>query len=82
MKAQSQEMFAGATGRGLFAVIGLLIIAFVATVVTYYVSLKDTAYDKEYAQLLADQQVLSQEIAKFAAQSARGELRSFPLLQE
>ncbi len=82
MKAQSQEMFAGATGRGLFAVIGLLIIAFVATVVTYYVSLKDTAYDKEYAQLLADQQVLSQEIAKNAAQSARGELRSFPMLKK
>ncbi|MGD8795353.1 MAG: hypothetical protein PVH51_00780, partial [Thiohalophilus sp.] len=68
------------TGR-LVVLLGLLLLASVLAMgVSFYLNAEKEAQDVEYINRIGDQQVLSQEIAKFATQAARGDLEAFPKL--
>ncbi len=82
MKAQSKVEMSGVTsGRGLLAMIALLIIFVLAMAITYGLSAIQDGHDKQFSNLIGAQRVLSQEIAKNAAQAATGHLGAFPLLK-
>ncbi|HKK04753.1 MAG TPA: methyl-accepting chemotaxis protein [Gammaproteobacteria bacterium] len=82
MKAKSKDLMSSASsGRGLLVLIVFLIIFVVAMAVTYGLAAIQDGYDKEYIGYLGDERVLSQEIAKHAAQASTGKLAAFSLLK-
>ncbi len=69
-------------GWTMLTLIVLLVVSIVAMAAVYgYVAVQD-AQDKDYITRLGEQRVLSQEIAKYAAQAATGHQRAFPLLRQ
>ena len=70
------------TGR-LIALLGFALLASVLAMgVSFYLNAEKEAQDVEYINRIGGQQVLSQEIAKFATQAARGDLEAFPKLSK
>jgi len=69
------------SGRILLVVIGALILSVLATVGFFIVDAQQGKQDNEYIARLGTQKVLSQKIAKLAAEAARGDVAMFPALQ-
>lgn len=68
------------TGR-LIALLGFALLASVLLMGgSFFLNAQKEAQDVEYINRIGSQRVLSQEIAKFASQAARGELEAFPKL--
>ena len=59
--------------RTFINTIALLVISIVAMAVTFGVTSFKTKHGKEYVELAGEQRVLSQRIAKYAFEAARGE---------
>lgn len=59
----------------------LLVVSIVAMAVTFGVISFKTKYGKEYVELAGEQRVLSQRIAKYAFEAARGNKDAFALLK-
>jgi len=83
MKGKGKGLTAGvSTGR----LIGLLGFALLASVLlmggSFYLVAQKEAGDVRFINTIGDQRVLSQEIAKFATQAARGDLEAFPKLSK
>ncbi|MFO8025272.1 methyl-accepting chemotaxis protein [Thiohalophilus sp.] len=70
------------TGR-LIALLGFALLASVLLMGgSFFLNAQKEAEDVEYVNRTGGQRVLSQEIAKFASQAARGELDAFPKLSQ
>jgi twitching motility protein PilJ len=65
---------------GLTVIITFLAISLVVTFITFLLVNTQDGYDKEYLGLLGEEQVLSQQISKFAGQASRGTPATFDAL--
>ena len=83
MKLSSKDLFSGiSSGRIMVYLIILLIATIVAMGVTYsFVVIQETK-DREYINRIGDQRVLSQELAKYASQAARADIKAFAPLKK
>ncbi|MCG7898845.1 MAG: methyl-accepting chemotaxis protein [Candidatus Thiodiazotropha lotti] len=60
----------------------LVLVSLILALVTFLHTTQQESYDEQYLIRAAEQQVLSQRIAKYALSAARGELESFKPLQK
>ncbi|TDY04173.1 methyl-accepting chemotaxis protein [Thiohalophilus thiocyanatoxydans] len=83
MKVKGISLKGGVSTGRLLALLGLALLASVLAMgVSFYLNAQKEAQDVEYVDRAGSQQVLSQEIAKFATQAARGDLDAFPKLSQ
>lgn len=84
MKAQLSNKLVAGTPLGwvVLLLFALVIVFTLITGISYLIVVNQGAKDKVYINRIGDQRVLSQEIAKLASQASRGDLGSFPSLQE
>ncbi len=60
----------------------LVLVSLILALVTFLHTTKRDSYDEQYLIRIAEQQVLSQRIAKYALSASRGEMQSFNTLQQ
>lgn len=81
MKSKGRNLTAGVSTGRLIALLGFALLASVLLMGgSYYIVAQKESGDVAFINRIGDQRVLSQEIAKFATQAARGELDAFPQL--
>ena len=83
MKVKGISLKGGVSTGRLLALLGLALLASVLAMGgSFYLNAQKEAQDVEYVNRTGSQRVLSQEIAKFATQAARGDLDAFPKLSQ
>ncbi len=81
MKSKGRNLTAGVSTGRLIALLGFALLASVLLMGgSYYIVAQKESSDVAFINRIGDQRVLSQEIAKFATQAARGDLDAFPQL--